>query len=112
MFYNTPKDGDNLSSDWDKYTTPEETRERLRKQMKFGKTTYKDPNDYFVLSIGASKVREITPQQIIEYDPISNNPEIDGSPNNEAHTIIIGPKNDITIRTDFANRAVWAIAPE
>ncbi len=40
-FTNTPRDGDNLSTDWEKYTTAENCRNLVAKQKKVGKDEYK-----------------------------------------------------------------------
>ena len=43
-FQNTPKEGNNLSCDWSKYATPQETRLRVGKQFRTGTTEFKTQN--------------------------------------------------------------------
>lgn len=69
-----------MSTDWSKYTTPEETRRR-------GLRTAPTDNAVFGLDVGA--VRGI-PEQTVEHAPIFGNPEI---PDNRAHAEVFGPKN-------------------
>jgi hypothetical protein len=93
-FQNTPKDGDNLSSDWEKYSTPLETRDRVGMQLKKNTQDFKNPDDFGVLQMNVGILRNEILRQIIEHDPIFNNPEILGMPNNRAHAIIIGEKDE------------------
>lgn len=109
-FQNTPKEGENLSSDWNKYSTAEETRVRIGRQYKFGKNEYKNPDDYYVLSFKVRNLRVLKPEQKVEHDPIYNSPEENGVPNNQAHSIIIGTK-DVEIRMKLAHDPKWEIPP-
>lgn len=111
-FHNTPKTGDNLSSDWNKYTTPKESRALIGRQYRFGKTEFKDPNVFFIIQLETEKISAKIIGQTIEHDPVFNEPELDGIPNNRAHSIIIGDKNDPEIRLKFVEICEWAIAPE
>jgi len=110
-FTNTPKDGDNISTDWSKYATPEECRDLVSKMVnKEGKS--KDPNQYTVYSFGVGDVRKmkaITPEVI--HDPIYNEPEALGKPNNRAHSIIKTGKtgNDTRFRMELVELGRWAI---
>ena len=86
-FLNTPKDGKNLSCDWSEHCTPESSRELIGKQKKG--EVYKDPNLFFIWSMCVGLVREkVVPSQDVIHEPIYNNPEKDGKPNNRAHSII------------------------
>ncbi len=109
-FTNTPKEGDNLSCDWCKYSSPETSRELIGKQKK-ANGLYKNPNDFFIWRFFVDKVRAIdSPPQKVIHDPIDNNPEIDGLPNNIAHSIIIGQKpiNNAEFRTRLLRAGEWA----
>jgi hypothetical protein len=63
--------GGGMSTDWERYSTPEETRQRARK-----------PQDNAVISLLAGEVRRI-PDQIVRHAPL---------PENRAHTDVIGEK--------------------
>lgn len=107
-FRNTPYDtGTDKSSDWNKYSTPEETRQRLAKQPKRS-GGFKNPDDYCVLQLSVQKIRTEIPSQTIEHDPIQNNPVL---PDNRAHTKIIGDK-DPEVRLKFVDIYEWAISPD
>ena len=107
-FNNTPfKTGKDLSSDWNQYSTPEETRQRLAKQPK-RKGGFKNPDDYFVVQLSVQKIRTEISSQTIEHDPIQNDIVL---PDNRAHTKIIGEK-DPEVRLKFVDIYEWAISPE
>lgn len=111
-FTNTPKEGDNLSTDWDKYTTAEDCRNLVAKQKKVGKDEFKNPNDFCIYKFNVNNIRLIeTPKQIVEHDPIFNEPEAVGTPNNRSHAIIIGDKSDPELRLKLADLGEWAISP-
>ena len=107
-FQNTPRDGSNLSSDWSKYSTPEETKNRIGKQFKANSQNFKNPNDYGVLQFEVGFLRQEELRQEIEHDPIFNPMELDGIPNNQSHTIIIGEKDEET-RLKMKEMSVWVI---
>jgi hypothetical protein len=109
-FQNTPKEGDNLSSDWSKYTTPEETKARVGKQYKFGSKEFKNPNLFGVVSFQVGTLRSHDFSQEVRHDPILNDPEIEGQPNNRAHAIIIGEKDE-EIRLKMVAECDWLILP-
>jgi len=113
-FYNTPRTGDNLSTDWDKYSTAEESRDRIGLQYRHGTTEFKNKLKFNIYSFSARKIRSITPEQIPEHDPHQNIPEILGDPNNRSHSIIIGDKgekNDPEVRLKLVEIGDWAIGP-
>lgn len=109
-FHNTPKQGDNLSCDWGKYSTPQETKARIGQQYKTGTTEFKNPNLFAIVEFTTGLLRTEEYNQQIEHDPIYNNPEIVGIPNNQAHSIIIGEKDEET-RLKMVELAQWAIPP-
>lgn len=111
---NTPSDGLNKSCDWCKHTTPLETRSLRGKEYRLGKQEFKNPNHFFIYSNNAADWRNLKSQgldQIVEHNPIKNNPEKIGEPNNRAHTIIIGNKDDEKLRVLISRSIKWEISP-
>lgn len=108
-----------LSTDWNKYATPEETRARSPR---------KAPDDYAVIFFIAGMVRTL-PLQTVEHTPWCNEPEIPELPDNRAHSDIFGPKTakdlktfqsesasddrllSLEIRAELQNISDWAIRP-
>ena len=78
--------GEGMSTDWSKYATPLETRERV---VQFGKT----PENFAVIKMLVTNVREIE-NQIVKHTPDEPN-------RNRAHTDILGEK-DAEIRLKFS----------
>jgi hypothetical protein len=76
-FRNSPTKQDGMSTDWEKYATPEETRQRAR-----------NPADNIVVSLPAGEVRQV-PGQRVEHTPLQPAPD---SPGNRAHTDVFGEK--------------------
>ena len=109
-FHNTPKQGDNLSCDWEKYSTPHETKTRIGQQFKNGTTEFKNSNLFGVVEFVTGILKTEEYNQQIQHDPIFNNPEIVGTPNNRAHSIIIGEKDE-EIRLKMVEIAHWVIPP-
>jgi hypothetical protein len=109
-FQNTPKERDNLSSDWSKYSSPEETKQRIGQQFKFESTEFKNANDYGILRFDVSKLRDDELKQVVNHDPIFNEPEIIGVPNNRAHAVIIGEKDE-EVRLKMRDCSVWLLKP-
>ena len=111
-FTNTPKDGDNLSSDWSKYCTAESSRELIGKQRK-PNGSLKDFKSFFIWKMNVGRVRDdINPKQVVEHNPIFNRPEDYYVPNNRAHSIIIGEKpNNSEFRVALLKIGEWAIGP-
>lgn len=110
-FTNTPKDGDNISTDWSKYANPEQCRDLVSKIYN-NEGIPKDPRNYSIYSFGVGAVRNIksiTPEVI--HEPIFNNPEIPGKPNNRAHSIIKTSKtgNDTRFRMELVELGNWEI---
>ena len=79
-----------MSTDWSKYSTPDETRVRAKK-----------PHDNAVGRLIVVDVRAI-PEQMVVHTPIQNHPEL---PDNRSHTDIQGPKEetDLDIQDQFAS---------
>ena len=55
-FKNTPETGPDLSSDWNKYSTPQQSREQIGKEYRHGKEEFKNPSDFYIVSF---KVQDI-----------------------------------------------------
>lgn len=117
-FTNTPKDGNNLSCDWNKYCTPETSRALIGKQINQRTKEYKDPSKFFIYQFNVGDVRTIRipdRNQEIEHDPLVNDPELEGTPNNIAHSIMIGNKgddDDPELRLKLVEIGKWAIGPD
>lgn len=109
-FKNTPKEGDNLSSDWSKYCTPDSSLELIGKQKKKD-GSFKNPKLFYIWEMNVGKIRNrINPSQKVNHDPIYNNPELDGHPNNRAHSIIIGEKpNNAEFRVNLLKVGDWVL---
>jgi hypothetical protein len=112
-FTNTPKEGDNLSSDWCKYCSPATSRDLISKQ-KNSKGEFKNPALFYIWKFEVIVLRQMDIPQRVEHNPLFNEPEIDGRPNNRAHAIIIGnkPINEAEFRTKMLRAGRWAIDPE
>jgi len=80
-----------MSTDWDRYCSPEETCRRSRRQS---------PAAYAIAQLRVGVVRDI-PEQMVQHAPVWNDPEDPSDPNNQAHTNVIGPKRSAeTIRSE------------
>ncbi len=76
VFKNMPTEKDGMSTDWNKYSTPGQTRGRGAKP----------PDFYYIIKMLVGSVRKIQGQRV-EHTP---NPEMD----NRAHTDVWGEKNE------------------
>lgn len=85
--------GDGMSTDWDKYSTPHETRNRIK--------TNTDPLDYGIVRLNTGMIRNIEDQEVI------HTPE----DYNRAHTDIIGKKK-LRIKKEFKKIAEWVFRPD
>jgi hypothetical protein len=93
---NRPDDSGGMSTDWDRYSTPEETRSRGRR-----------PADNAVIAMNVGAVRAI-PEQSVVHSPIRGYPEL---PDNRAHTDVFGPKErDPKTRLQFLSVATMVLA--
>ena len=114
-FQNTPHIGGiDLSCDWDKYCTPQSSREIISKE-KNKKGEFKNNLDFFIWAFPVLKIRQIdNPTQAVLHRPIYHDPEIEGLPNNRAHSGIFGekPVNDAKFRTKILRAGQWAISPQ
>lgn len=110
-FYNTPEHGSDLSSDWEKYTTPQESRALIGKQYRFGKTEFKNPLSFYIASFIVKAIYDLNCNQAVEHSPKYQDPEPEGDPNNRAHTSIIGEKSSEEVRLKMVDIANWEIRP-
>lgn len=78
-----------MSTDWEKYATPEETRARGR-----------NPLQQAVVEFLAGEVRNLS-GQTVEHKPDDDN---------RAHTEVVGEKNE-KVRLKFTRICTWAIPP-
>lgn len=96
---NDPSKERGMSTDWQKYSTAEECRQRA---SLYGK----DPNKYEVIQFNVGKVRDIPDQRVEHtpiYEPYSNPPIF-----NRAHTDVFGGEDE-QVRLAFFNIADPAI---
>ena len=106
---------ENLSCDWNKYSTPEKTRNLISKQYVFNSTKFKNEKEYFICQLVVKKLFDLDPKQSFEHDPVFNFPEKKGLPNNRAHSLIIGKKDEkdkLKARGQLAMRSEWIIFDE
>ena len=87
-FRNNPPDDGGMSTDWENYSTPEDTRERAR-----------IPANNGVIEMLVEDVRKI-PGQSVKHTPALDN---------RSHTDVYGAKNT-EVRLKFLRIAKWAIA--
>lgn len=85
-----PQQVEGMSTDWNKYSTPMQTKQRATK----------DPTKNGVIEMFVGDVRSI-PDQIVEHTP-------DSSTNNRAHTDVFGRK-DTEVRFKYQKIYRWAI---
>jgi hypothetical protein len=78
---NDPSKEAGMSTDWERYSTAEECRQRANQ-------VGKDPNKYQVIQLNVGRVREI-PDQRVEHTPIFEPPIVD-----QAHTDVFGEKDE------------------
>lgn len=86
--------GKGMSVDWDKYSTPEQTRNRVLPRL--------DPLEFGVVKQKADKIRNIE-EQFIKHEPSIR-------AKNRAHTVVIGSKTP-KIRRKFQLISQWIIKP-
>lgn len=100
--------GYETSCDWDKYSSPEQSRALLASQKKMNKDEFKNPEDYFIIKLLVQNIIEKIPSQKVEHAPIQNDPVL---PDNRSHSHIVGEKEDVEVRLKFIDICDWAIAP-
>jgi hypothetical protein len=84
-----------MSTDWEKYSTPQNTQQRGRK-----------PDENGVIKMRVQKIRAIA-NQSVHHTPVQNTPP---KPDNRAHTDVVGEK-DTQSRLQFTRIYEWIINP-
>jgi len=91
-----------MSTDWDKYTTPEESLARIGLTTKInGELKNTDFFNLFGLKVGDIKMIEGV--NSIDFTPIFHNPKIYGKPNNPSHSDV--HYVDVELRLKFSEIA-------
>jgi len=100
-----------MSTDWSRYATPWETRDRSRSSR---------PEDNGVISLEVGWVRRIYRQRV-DHTPRFHQPEDPADPNNRAHADVAGPKSPkeatsaeerarlLEVRSEFQEISMWVI---
>ena len=108
-----------LSCNWNKYSTPQHTRELISKQYRLGTREFKDSNKYYVCSLSVSTINNLNISQIILHDPSQLFPRVVGFPNNRSHSLVKGEKENnisekskVKIREILARNSKWEIFDE
>ncbi len=111
-FKNTPEAGPDLSSDWNKYSTPEESRKRIGREYRPSKPgEFKDSSDFYIASFLVQDIYNLDLNQKIEHSPLQDNfpYELVGKPWNRSHCSIIGDAEERRVR--MIDIAKWEIPP-
>lgn len=98
-----------MSTDWDRYTTPNASLElgrRLRPDLEFG-----------LISFDVTALSNIQPVQATRHDPVCEVPEDPTNPNNRAHTLVLGGKSraeigrteSLRVRNHFMAISSWEV---
>lgn len=96
-------DEEGISVNWDKYVSPQEVLQIIGKTYKKGSEDFKDPGNYHLFQLNVGEVRAIESVKDVLHDPIWNDPELVGNPNNFAHSLIIlEEENDTEFRLKIA----------
>ncbi len=96
-------ESDGISTDWNKYSTAEETLIRVgltfkTKKDKTQSDTYKDHESFRVVYLNVGAIRSIEQIEGIEHTPINNAPEIKGFPNNLSHSSVFYSDEEIRLK--------------
>lgn len=87
IFENKPLPTDGMSTDWGRYSTPSQTRARGRKP----------PEKYHIIKMVVGEIRKIKDQSV-KHTP-------DWINQNQAHTDVLGSKDDEEVRVMFGRIA-------
>lgn len=106
-----------LSCDWNKYATPQQSHQLIGREYKKNTTILKDPNDFFICSLSVGDIVKNTTNQLIVHNPILHRPQIVGVPNNRAHSLVKGEKDivdeeNIKIRYWLSKFVTWELFDE
>jgi hypothetical protein len=88
-FQNRPEGAPGMSTDWERYSSAEETRQRARKPLEQG-----------VIAFRAGAARAL-PGQVVQHTPQDDN---------RAHTDVFGEKDE-EVRLKFTRIYKWASVP-
>lgn len=77
-----------LSTDWNKFCTPEQSLVRTGKTFRFNSTEFKNPEKYSVIKLPVKAVRDIQEITDIRHTPRLKKPEVIGAPNNPSHSSV------------------------
>jgi len=81
-------DHGNLSVDWERKTTPEESIARFGASYKFGKKEYKPYENRAIYALDISFLNSLSDVEGVIYDPIFYSQPVKGRVNNPAHSLI------------------------
>jgi len=107
-----------LSCDWNQFSSAIQTKELTAKQYKYPlkNKVFKNPEHYFIVSLLVSNILQIgNSSETIKHDPIQFLPRIKGDPNNRAHSLVISnlpEKLLVKQRKLLANCSEWEIFNE
>lgn len=96
---------DGLSVDWNKNNTPKQSLERVNLTFKHNQTVFKNSEDFLLYEIDVAFARSLEFVSDVKHDPIFNELEITGTPNNYAHSLIINTKDE-EVRVKLRDHAV------
>lgn len=111
-FKNTPETGPDLSSDWEKHSTPQESRARIGREYRPSKPgEFKNPLDFYIVSFVVQDIYDLELNQQVEHSPMQDNfpDELEGKPWNQSHCSIIGDAEERRVR--MIDIAKWEIPP-
>jgi hypothetical protein len=104
-----------LSCDWNRYFTSIDSWNLIAKQFSVKTGKFKDKNHFFISSLHVLENLDLNPPQAFRHDPIFNLIPPKGIPNNRAHSLVIGNKEEkaaVKIRKKLADRSRWEIFDE
>ena len=87
-----------LSTDWDKFTTPEECLVRVGLTYKTDTVIYKDQTLFRLFELNVGEIRKIEAITDISHTPKDNDPEEIGNPNNLSHTDVFYIDEEIRLK--------------
>jgi hypothetical protein len=99
-----------LSCDWNKYSTPQKSRELIGKEFRGDTREFKQPSQFFIARLTVQEVLNLKIEQQINHTPQQYCPKRLGKPNNRAHSDVKGDKEkDEQRRLKLAGIAKWEI---
>jgi hypothetical protein len=104
-----------LSSDWNRFSTALQSWDLIGRQYKKNTMVFKNKNLFFICAILVSENLNLDPKQSFIHDPLFHFPSKKGFPNNRAHSLIVGNKEDkadVKARFKLAQGSRWEIFSE